>query len=303
MYMASFSSSYVGLLGLLLVSFIEAQRTVTGGACAIARSVDNSCTARFSIDRSKTGLDTTWTTPPVITYHGVDVVRCFCCLEEAPLTPVWSGCAAEIGTASPERDQYLENLEGCVGFEECRVETVTPAACHIMSDWVMGCSSYVKPETMPSSERFSSMEDCLCPTAAPDAFNDAYEACGNWAWIHKPEYGSSMQSFAPYACGYNLDTMTYSATATSYVSLEETSSTASASTSLPSTSSPSIPTSTMNSAIPSNTVVSQATNSSGQPNTSIVVVIAIVVIVFMMVGGIAIWSSVKRPRDDHGIPI
>ncbi|KAK1847330.1 hypothetical protein CCHR01_10059 [Colletotrichum chrysophilum] len=303
MFITSFPSSSLSLLGLFFASFIDAQRTITRDACAIARSVDNSCTARFSIDRAKTGLDTTWTTPPVITYDGVDVVRCFCCLEEAPLTPVWSSCAAQIETASPEKDQFLENLEDCLGFEECRVKTATPAACHSMSDWVMECSSHVKPETMSSSETFSRMEECLCPTSAPGAFNNAHEACGNWAWIHNPEYGSSMQFIAPYWCNSNLDTTIYSATATSSVSFKEVSSTAFASTSLPSTSNPSVPTSTMNSAIPSNTVVSQAANSSGQPNTSIVVVIAVVVIVFMMVGGIAIWSSVKRPRDDHGIPI
>ncbi|KAL3296914.1 hypothetical protein RB213_000219 [Colletotrichum asianum] len=317
MYITSFPSGSLSLLGFFFASFIDAQRTVTRDACAIARSVDNSCTARFSIDRAKPGLDTTWTTPPVITYDGVDVVRCFCCLEEAPLTPVWSSCAAQIETASPEKDQFLKNLEDCLGFEECRVETATPAACHSMSDRVMGCSSHVKPETMSSSERFSRMEECLWyvlplaatlrsltnkwqaprPLQVPSITHTKLAATGlGFTTL-------TMQSIAPYWCNSNLDTTTYSATATSSVSFEELSSTAFASTFLPSTSNPSVPTSTMNSAIPSNTVVSQATNSSGQPNTSIVVVIAVVVIVFMMVGGIAIWSSVKRPRDDHGIPI
>lgn len=103
MYITSFPSSSLSLLGLVFALCIDAQRTFTRDACAIARSVDNSCTARFSIDRAKTGLHTTWTTPPVITYDGVDVVRCFCCLEEAPLTPVWSSCAGQIKTASQRK--------------------------------------------------------------------------------------------------------------------------------------------------------------------------------------------------------
>lgn len=126
MFITFFPSSSLSLLGLFLASFIDAQRTVTRDACAIARSVDNSCTARFSIDRAKTGLDTTWTAPPVITYDGVDVVRCFCCLEEAPLTPVWSSCAAQIETASPEKDR-----ESSCFFLACSTVKLMQKTCRV----------------------------------------------------------------------------------------------------------------------------------------------------------------------------
>ncbi|KAF9881717.1 hypothetical protein CkaCkLH20_00863 [Colletotrichum karsti] len=244
---------------LLLASVVFAQETITADPCSTARSVDSSCVAKYGVNRSNPGLDVSVASP---TYHDVDLVRCFCCLGEAPMTPVWSSCAAQIGTKtamSSEKELFNSIFTGCAGFEACRVETATPAACNVISSRVASCSKFALTQgtaRIPADERYSRMEDCVCPGSSPYEFNDALNACHDWAILHKPELVTDLSAFLPFAC-YDEPTTTFSATATSTAlwTTEETGTSSFASTTAAST-----PVSSAGSAIPSNTAPKDRTS-------------------------------------------